>query len=259
MSIYEHYREHEHPFVDQTLSWISEVEQSYAPLLTHFLDPREQKIVKTILGQSHELIRVQFEGGSKDAERKRCLFYPYYDSVTRNDFEFALLEGYFPQKFVQIAHGDILGTLMSLGIARKTVGDIYLFEDYFQILVTADMVDYIFLNLNKIKNASIKLEKKHLDEVKHVSGVWERKTVIVASLRLDVIVKEVYKMSRTKAVKLIEHKRVKLNHQIVDQTAIQLEVDDLISVRGYGRSTITEVGQKTRKDNIVLGVKILSD
>ena len=54
MSIYQHFRPEEREFIDQVLNWKEYVENNYAPKLTDFLDPREQQIVKMIIGQHME-------------------------------------------------------------------------------------------------------------------------------------------------------------------------------------------------------------
>lgn len=41
MNIYQHFRPEEREFIDQVLNWKNIVENTYAPKLTDFLDPRE--------------------------------------------------------------------------------------------------------------------------------------------------------------------------------------------------------------------------
>ena len=62
MSIYQHFRPEERGFIDQVLNWKDFVENKYAPKLTDFLDPREQQILKMIIGQQTALISVFLEG-----------------------------------------------------------------------------------------------------------------------------------------------------------------------------------------------------
>ena len=50
MSIYQHFRPEEREFIDQVLNWKNLVENTYAPKLTDFLDPREQQILKRVDG-----------------------------------------------------------------------------------------------------------------------------------------------------------------------------------------------------------------
>ena len=53
MSIYQHFRKHEHQFVDQVLSWKEQVERTYTSYITDFLDPRERKIIANLIGSSN--------------------------------------------------------------------------------------------------------------------------------------------------------------------------------------------------------------
>ncbi len=39
-----------------------------------------------------------------------------------------------------------------------------------------------------------------------------------------------------------------MNHTIVDSADFQLQANDLISIQGFGRAHITDLGGKTKKD-----------
>lgn len=61
--IYQHFRKDEEPFIDQALEWKRIVAEQYWMKLTDFLDPREQVILQSVIGQSDE-VRLEFFGGS---------------------------------------------------------------------------------------------------------------------------------------------------------------------------------------------------
>src|SRR5699024_7817397 len=218
VSIYQHYRKHEHPFVDQVLSWMEQVENTFVPYVTDFLDPREQQIVTTVIGANHDVIKFTFFGGSEEAERKRAVIAPFYEAVQESDAKVILLNATFPAKFVSLSHSDVLGAFLSLGIERKKIGDINVLQDELQLFIAAKKED------------------------------WAQRSNTVSSLRLDVLVKENYKMSRKDDHTLIQANKVKINHTDVDNPATQLLEGDLISVRKYGRSKLVEESGKTRKD-----------
>ncbi|WP_312095293.1 YlmH/Sll1252 family protein, partial [Niallia sp.] len=113
MSIYQHFRPEEREFIDQVENWRSYVENTYAPKLTDFLDPREQKVLSLIIGD-HREVKYAFFGGHEQTERKRAILYPDYYDVTKEDFNLSLLEVNYPKKFVTIEHPHVLGSLMSL-------------------------------------------------------------------------------------------------------------------------------------------------
>ena len=250
VSIYQHFRKHEHPFVDQVLSWKEQVERTYISYLTDFLDPRERQMIRSIIGPTNEEVKYSFFGGANEAERQRGVIAPFYEEMIENDFQIMLLEGTFANKFNQLKHRDILGAFLSLGIDRKKIGDILIDENRFQIVVTQELSPYIKMNLTKIKNARVQLVEQSLSNMLHKKDEWMTSNHTVSSLRLDIIVKEIYRMSRKDAAQHIRNHRVKVNFKNVDDPSVQIIVDDLISVRGYGRSKLIAIHGKTRKEKI---------
>ena len=71
----QHFRKEELSFLKQVEEWVEEVRLQYAPVLTNYLDPRQQFIVEAIVGQ-YDDVRYYFDGGYIDAERKRCMICP---------------------------------------------------------------------------------------------------------------------------------------------------------------------------------------
>lgn len=250
MSIYQHFRKHEHPFVDQVLSWKEQVERTYTSYLTDFLDPREQQIVSSIVGSSNEEIKFIFFGGGDETERRRGIIAPYYEEISDKQFEMTLLEGTFDNKFNRLKHRDILGAFMSLGIDRKKIGDIFVADDHFQIIITEELTSYMIMNLQQIKKARINLKERAFSHLIRKQDQWITTNQTVSSLRLDIMVKEIYRMSRKDAVTYIKGNRVKVNHTDIDDPSVQVVAEDLISVRGHGRSKVVEINGVTRKDKI---------
>lgn len=84
MNIYQHFRPEEREYIDKVLQWKQDVERQFAPKLTNFLDPREQTILKIIIGE-HSDVHYDFFGGIDNAERKRALLFPDYWTVAKED------------------------------------------------------------------------------------------------------------------------------------------------------------------------------
>src|SRR5699024_10181491 len=122
--------------------WKNAVETSYQRILTDYLDPREQQIAMSILGDHSDIYQYAFHG-DEEMERKRLLIFPFYETITEDDFEAVLLASAYPSKFVTLQHRDVLGSLMSLGIERKKSGDIFVDHDRIYMMVTKDMASYI--------------------------------------------------------------------------------------------------------------------
>lgn len=254
IDIYQHFRDEEQGLIDQLIDKCDQVEQQYAPILTNFLDPRGQYILEVISG-SYEDMEVTFFGGD-NAERKRGLIAPNYFEPGEADFEEVLIQINYPEKFVNIQHQHVLGTLMSLGIEREQVGDIIV-GDSIQFVLTKQIESYIMLELTKIKGATVKLNSIPFKDMIQSVENWKIQGCTVSALRLDVVLKEMIHKSRTIAKQLIEKKRVKVNHTIIDSPDFQVQTNDLLSIQGFGRAQIIDIGGRTKKDKIHINYRTL--
>lgn len=215
--------------------------------MTSFLDPRGQYILEVIVG-SFEDMKVSYFGG-QSAERKRAIIAPSYFEPTEGDFEEVLIQINYPEKFVSIQHQHVLGTLMSLGIEREQVGDI-LVGDTIQFVLTKQLESYIMMELTKIKGATVKLDSIPFKDMIQSKENWNIHHSTVSALRLDVVLKEMIRKSRLIAKQLIEKKRVKVNHTLIDSPDFQLQNNDLLSIQGFGRARIIDIGGKTKKEKV---------
>ncbi|SEH71535.1 RNA-binding protein YlmH, contains S4-like domain [Halobacillus karajensis] len=247
MDIYQHFRKEEQPFIDQVLSWREDVALKYQRKLTDFLDPREQMILKAIMGSDADLI-YGLQGGADASERKRAILAPEYERIEKDDYQLTLLEASYPQKFVNLEHRDVLGAFMSLGIRREKIGDLIVQDGIIQMIAASEISDYIKMNLTGIKRSNVQFEEKPLSLKMESKETWSTRETTVSSLRLDVMVKEIYGMSRNKASMFIEGGHVKVNFRTVEDPSFSLEEGDLISLRGKGRSRLDEIFGQTKKD-----------
>jgi RNA-binding protein YlmH len=254
-SIYQHFRPEEKEFIDGAFESIRQVEEQYAPKLLDFLDPREQYILASILGK-HAEVKAAFFGGAEHSERKRALLYPHYFSVKQEDFQVALFEILYPQKFAALSHRDILGSLMGLGLRREKFGDILTKEGRFQFFVAAEMAEFVKLNYHQAGKVPIRLEEKKLEEAVETEENWQPVQTTVTSLRLDAVISSYAKLSRQKVQNIIKSGLVKVNWKMVDNPAFLCEEGDIISIRGKGRSKLLSIEDKTKKDKwrITLGL-----
>lgn len=247
MGIYQHYREDEHPFIDQVLSWLEKVETMYEPRLTDFLNPREQQIIAQIIGENHDIIKYSFFGGNEKNERKRAIIAPFYYDVVEDDYLLTILEATYQTKFINIEHRDVLGALMSLGIERKIIGDIVIDDGLIQFATTNEMDIYVRQNLTNIKNTSIRLRDIPSTDFKLENKDWVERSITVSSMRLDAVISEIYHVSRRLAAEMILKSRIQVNFKVIEDGKFVLEPGDLISFRGKGRSKIIRLNGITRK------------
>lgn len=222
--------------------------------INFLLDPRGQYILNVVVGSFQDL-EVTFYGGPY-AERQRAIIAPDYFQPEVEDFEIILFEIDYPQKFVTLQHQHVLGTIMSLGIERDQLGDIVV-DNRIQFTLTKQLESYIILELNKIKGATVKLNALPIKDMIQSVENWHSSETTVTGLRLDVVLKEMIRKSRSISKQLIEKKRVKVNHTIIDSADFQLDKGDLLSIQGYGRAMITDIGGKTKKDKVRISYKTL--
>jgi RNA-binding protein YlmH len=179
MSIYQHFRPEERGFIDQVLNWKDFVEQKYAPKLTDYLDPREQQILNTIVGQ--QTINLSFFGGSPHTERKRALLYPDYYQETEADFKITLFEVKYPSKFIHLTHPQVLGSLMSIGLKRDKFGDVLLADEQIQFFCAEEISDYVKLEVQSMGKASVELIQRPLSDTILQEEQWNEKMITVSS------------------------------------------------------------------------------
>ncbi|WP_285766531.1 RNA-binding protein [Peribacillus sp. SI8-4] len=247
MSIYQHFRPEEKDFIDQAMNWIEQVKNSYAPKLSDFLDPRQQEILISLLGNDLDA-KLQFNGGSEFVERKRALIYPDYYSPEPSDFNISLYDISYPKKFVTLEHRQILGTLMSLGVKREKFGDIIVTEEHIQFIAAGEMDAYLTGNLERIGKASVAIKQLPIGNIIQVQDKWEELVTTVSSLRLDSVLSAVLNMSRQKTQSLITSGKVKVNFKQTENVSEECREGDALSIRGFGRCKIMSIDGKTKKD-----------
>lgn len=257
MSIYQHFRADEHTFIDQVLSWKDTVEQTYQTKQSDFLDPREQTIVQSIIGTNHDTLHWAMSGGIENAERKRLVIHPFYEPIEQDSFQCTLLQTSYNKKFMTLEHPDVLGAFLSLGIERNKLGDVYVGDGTVQIIVAEEISSYILANFTSIKRTNVSFETRDLSEWVGQPDTWSYADKTVSSKRLDVVVKEMYQLSRKDAVERIQKKQVRVNFKVVEDPAFEVEEGDLFSVRGKGRASLQSINGKTRKDRLRITVGLL--
>lgn len=256
-SLYQHFREEERPFIDNVGDWIRKVEDQYRPHLTDFLDPREQHIAQTLV-EERENIKLSFYGGVENAERKRALLYPEYFTPQMSDFEIMLYNITYPSQFVEFSHGQILGTLTSSGLDRKVFGDIQSHGDQWQFFTQDNIGEYVRYNVHQIGKINIRMDEIPLEEAFVIEDEWEYKETTVTSLRADNIVSAAFNLSRKKAKDLISGEKVKLNWKVIERPDITIEVNDVVSVGGYGRLQLQDILGRSKKEKEIVQLGVLN-
>lgn len=221
--------------------------------LSGFLTPFEQSMAETIANSLGDL-KVEFDGGFVGAERQRAAFC-HEDFEGTPVFEISVIKSEWNGEFARLSHGDVLGSLMSLGVEREHIGDIIATKDFARIIVDAKMLNYFVSNLTRIGNTAVVTSE---DELENISPKEERVKEIkatVASLRVDSIAAAGFGMSRSKAATEISAEKVKLNWQTVKNSSQSIKEGDILSMRGRGRLEVAEIRGQTKKGRIGILLK----
>lgn len=220
---------------------------------TDFYNPFEVKELTSLIN-TYDTIRFSLIG-NEDSESKAILIYPeYMDEVNPADYV-SLVK--IDKKDYEIAHKDVLGSLLSLGIKREKLGDIIINDEAIYFYIRNEILDYVLLNLEKIKNYGVELEVIDLATpiVREID--YEEKLVTCASARLDLVLSNVYNLSRSDAKNAIEAGLVKLNYKVTYKISETLEVGDMVSMRRRGRFIVGDYLGLSKKDKLKLIIKII--
>lgn len=165
---------------------------------TKFLTLTEQAILKNILKNK---IFYRLYGGYDGCELKRAVIYKDSDPFI------TCFKIIYNDKYLTLTHQNILGTLLSLSITKDSIGDILVRNDAF--FITSELKEFIQNEFLKINNVSIDLLEIDGSSFKKELNL-EIGSFTVNSLRLDSIVGNITKKSRTIASDMILNDFVKV-------------------------------------------------
>lgn len=221
-----------------------------APCFLGFLDLREQAEAQGILRSLVTDEQIAFFGGYPDAERTVLSVSPPYYRAEESDFPLRTVAfRYRTQK--KLTHRDVLGTLMSLGIRRDAVGDILCGDGISVTFLREEIAAYVCEQVDRIGGEGVTIIADYDGELP-ISIEYESRHETIASARLDSVIKALIRVSREQAAELIRIGAVSLNHQCVDSVSKSISEGDILSVRGYGRYYIDQIGPVTKKGRLAL-------
>ena len=225
-----------------------------------FLDMYQISLVENFLRK----IKFQnycFYGAHEEAERKILIVFPEKYNMTMIEKNYTkllkVIRITLPEEDIgKFNHRNYLGGIVKLGISREKVGDILVFDNGADIIVkneTAEILKTELQSLTRFQNASMEIIE--IEDIRKQEIKIEEIKIIVPSLRLDNIVSDLAKTSRTKAVQIIDSERVFINGQCETKQSKSVKVQDIITIRGKGRFVIKEISGTTRSGRPVLVIE----
>ena len=229
------------------------VHKNYMSAVTEFINPYIAELCIPII-KSYD-IKFEIFPSYEHCERKVFILSPQYpEAVDENEFISGIRINN-KSKFKKLSHRDYLGALMSLGIDRSKTGDIYVYDDYGDIVVHSDIADYIICNLDKIGHNKIEAGKIKLSAVSFKEQEHEILNIISSSMRVDNIVKHLVNSSRERAAIIVKSGNIKINHIPEDKVSTELKEGDLLSISKAGRFKIYNVGGTTKSGKLKIQIK----
>ncbi len=246
-NIFSHFHPDERDFVERASEWIENAARYHERKLTDFLDPRQAYILSTLVAREPD-VQVRLDGGSEHAERRRAWIAPDYVDLSEEDMQLTVLEitpeG---QRFTELEHGDYMGSLLGLGMKRDKIGDIHVLEDGCHTVVATEIASYLNLNMNQVHRLHVMTALLPIDQLRAAKQELQTMELSVASMRLDGIASDVYRLSRSKILIPIKAGRCKVNWKPEEDPSHALNEGDVVSVQGMGRFKVLELEGITKK------------
>lgn len=238
----------------QILDKIEMVMNNHLVESTDFLDPYSRLLAKSIINQFLEVNYLE-QGGLKESERQIITIHPDYYYLGDRDLNIVALR--LRGNFENLSHRDFLGSILGLGINRSKIGDILLHDDFTDIILKKEILNFIQFNLDKVGNNNISIEEISLQEIVPGKIYYKEIQKTLSSNRLDVYISGAYNLSRQESTKLVKSGNVRVNWEPINKISKELEIGDIISIRGYGRSVLHSIDGLSKKGKIKSKIRIL--
>ncbi len=214
---------------------------------THFLSEREYSLFKD-RQKNIDSVPYRAFGGFLDAGRVIICFSDYEE-----EFPIQVIK-LWGKGAENLKHPDLLGSIMSLGIERKNVGDIVKGEEDWFIFAHSDMAGFISDSLKEVGGVYVTCSVSEPEEVE-VRYQYEEIVGTVASLRADSVVSVMLKTSRSKAAEYIEGQRFFLNQVLCTKCDKEIKENDILTVRHHGKAKLGEISGTSKKGRIFITIQ----
>lgn len=218
-----------------------------------FLDPHERAVaLATLNGLRAMRTAYAFWGGAADAER---VFLGIGDGEAPDPANFPVTAVEITWRLktsrTTLTHRDFLGTVLSLGLERRRIGDIRVGEGRCVLFAEKPLGSYIAENLVRVGGTGV-ISRENSAAAADAQPVFQAISDTVASPRLDCITAALVNTSRAEAARLVEAGRVALNFLECTDPVRKVHDESAVSIRGYGRFLVDSVGPVTRKGRLSL-------
>lgn len=238
-------------FLAKLNSLIETCKFGYRQMFTYFLNEKEIYFAKTVL-EKNKGVNYLFYGGYENAERQILCVYSEGIEESALEFPVVVFQIDYAKQF-ELSHRDFLGTFMSLNLKRSLIGDILVDNKLGQAFVFAhkNCEQIILQELRKIKNVGVQAAVVSNPQLPEKPKMLED-TIVVSSMRLDVIVGAISHLSRDKAASFIKQGLVFVNFVEEEKVSKVLKEGDRLTIRGKGKFIVNNISHISKKGKLHL-------
>ncbi len=236
---------------------------------TCFYTPTEAAFLSAHAKETGMTERFFLYGGYADAERCMAFFLPdflsEYDGAPKDKaaqfFPNVISDAICALKvtgsgYRTLTHRDYLGSILSLGIERESVGDIVVINDHEAVIFCTDHIfEFLRANIDRIATDKVTVSSFIPDDTFEAKRDFSPINDTVASARFDCVVAALTNLAREKAQAAIKSGLCSLDHIEEIRCDREIQPPCTISVRGYGKYNVISIGGKTKRDRLRLYAK----
>lgn len=224
---------------------------------TEFLNFHQKQLIQNKLNEL-KIKNYIFQGGFEDAENKVLILYPekLNEEIVINSINeiINVIKITLPNEQIgKYEHRDYLSSVMRLGLGRERIGDIIVYKNEAYIIVLKENAEYIKNSLHEFTRfKKTKIEIIEVNEIKAKTPELKPIEIHVSSNRLDSIVSEIARTSRSKAEELIKNEKVSINCKYEYKSSKQVNIGDIIIVRGSGKYILSEIKENAKSKRLII-------
>lgn len=220
---------------------------------TGFLTPAERYALEHDVNLRGS--RMVFSGGYAGSERTMAFFLPEYMAEDELDVSEHISAIRLTAGFGTPGHRDYMGAILGMGVGREWVGDIIVDGSAAYILCQPSVLRHL-LSIDKVSRYGVKAEEIKLSDIPVRPRKTEAHSFTVMSLRLDAVCSGMFRLSRTEAARQIAAGNVSLNYTQCFKTDNPVREGDILSLRGSGKGTLSEIGGSSKKGRVFITTEI---
>jgi RNA-binding protein YlmH len=194
-------------------------------------------------------LKVEAVGGYDECERRLLSF----NNIYNESYPYKMIKILNKSKFTTLNHRDYLGALMSLGIERGKLGDLRVVENYAVVPVYDELVDYLLSGLEFVGKSPVEISFINEYDLPKFDSVEE--IIIIPSLRIDNFISKLAKVSRGKALDLINSNKILVDYSKVKEKSQEIAQGQTITISRVGKFIVGDIVGNTKSGRYRINIK----